>query len=503
MSSSSGIRVARRPPRVRGLRAVLVVGAFLLGVPVGVGWAAQSKERREVRYGVYFMAARIGGMTVKQAPTQFKGRSATRVDATTSVKLVALGEIEQNIDLTHILDDAAAPLFLTMKMSSGGHVTTVAASFFHDRVECTVDSQGTKTKKVVPIPKGVTLVADPEQLGDRAEKLKPGDKKRLYFFEPITLQVLPLDLEVLRTEPLEVNGKKIGATVVKTISPLTGEATDWLDDEGTLLKEESPLGMRIVQEDKPPAAVAGGYEPPVDFLLATSVKTTTQIAEPRSLKTLRVRISGIPEKRFVLSDARQKVQIESETPSVTALYEMQASDPPAETHATRHAAHDVGPGLGPATYLEVDDARIRKQAAEIVGSEKDPAVIAHKIHAWVHEHMKPNANIGVLRSATDVLKSKDGVCRDYSILFAALARAAGVPTRLCAGVLFFKDAFYYHAWDECRLGGPDGAWVPFDSTLPSDFVDATHIKFAEGDPTSMYQAVRVIGQLKAEILEYH
>ena len=33
-------------------------------------------------------------------------------------------------------------------------------------------------------------------------------------------------------------------------------------------------------------------------------------------------------------------------------------------------------------------------------------------------------------------------------------------------------------------------------------VDATHLKFAQGDPTAMFQAVRVVGQLKAEILEY-
>jgi hypothetical protein len=33
-------------------------------------------------------------------------------------------------------------------------------------------------------------------------------------------------------------------------------------------------------------------------------------------------------------------------------------------------------------------------------------------------------------------------------------------------------------------------------------VDATHIKFAQGDATNMFHAVRVVGQLKAEILEY-
>jgi transglutaminase-like putative cysteine protease len=499
-------------PRTRGLRAVLVVGAFLFGVPAVGGWAAQAKERRELRYGVYLLGSRIGESTVKQSPTQFKGRSATRIDSKTTIKIVVMGEVSQQIDLTHILDERATPLFLTMKMASSGNVTTVAASFFPDRVECTIDSQGTKSKKVVPIPKGVSLVADPQMVGEKAgkgKKLKPGTKLRVHFFEPMTLQILPLDLEVLREEPIEIDGKKVGATVVKTTNPISGESTDWLADDGTLLQEENRLGMRLVQEAKAPATVAGAYQPPVDFLLATSVKTTTQIQEPRAVKYLRVRISGIPEARFVLRDARQQAQIEPGAAPLTADYEVTAAVPDdaerpntAVPASPRPRGSASQPFLAPAPYLEVDDPRIRKQAAEIAAGEKDALIIARRVRAWVHGHMKAQTNIGVIRSATNVLESGEGVCRDYATLFAALARAAGVPTRLCAGIVFFKEGFYYHAWNECRVGGPDGPWVPFDSTLPDDFVDATHIKFSEGDPTSMFQAVRVVGQLKAEILEY-
>jgi Transglutaminase-like superfamily len=490
--------------RVRGLRAVLVVGAFLLGIPVSGGWSAQAKARRDLLYGVYFLGARIGGTTVKQSPMKFHGRDATRIDATTDIKMVALGEVSQTINLTHIIDAKGAPLFLNMKMVSAGHTTSVVASFFPNRVECTLDSQGTKSKKVVPIPKGVTLVADPQELGEHGTKtkLKPGAKIRVHFFEPMTLQILPLDLEVLREEVLELNGKKVGATVVKSTNSLSGESTDWLADDGTLLQEENRLGMRLVQEDKAPVAVAGAYQPPLDFALATSVKTTTKIDDPRAVRFLRVRISGIPEERFILSDTRQKAQGEKDGDTLTAVYEVASSDPATATGTVKPSPAETRPYLTAAPYLEVDDARIRRQAAEIAAGEKDPAVIARKVRDWVHEHMKAQTNIGVIRSATDVLKSGEGVCRDYATLFAALARAAGVPTRLCAGIVFFKEAFYYHAWDECRIGGPDAPWVALDSTLPDDFVDATHIKFAEGNPTDMFQTVRVVGQLKAEILEY-
>ncbi len=91
-----------------------------------------------------------------------------------------------------------------------------------------------------------------------------------------------------------------------------------------------------------------------------------------------------------------------------------------------------------------------------------------------------------------------GVCRDYAILFAALARNRGIPAKVVAGLTCVDGSFYYHAWVECFVG----EWVPFDATLPTDFVDATHIKLAEGDATSMFGMAKVIGSLKAKIISY-
>ena len=116
--------------------------------------------------------------------------------------------------------------------------------------------------------------------------------------------------------------------------------------------------------------------------------------------------------------------------------------------------------------------------------------------------MEKPTNVGTPRSAVEILRSRDGVCRDYATLFTAVARAAGVPTRLCSGIVYFKDAFYYHAWVECQLTPGIDGWYPFDATLDDDFVDATHVKFAQGDPADMFGAVRVVGQIQAEILDH-
>ena len=48
------------------------------------------------------------------------------------------------------------------------------------------------------------------------------------------------------------------------------------------------------------------------------------------------------------------------------------------------------------------------------------------------------------------------------------------PTRVCAGIVYFRDRFYYHAWAESYA---EGCWVPVDPGGCPGFVDATHIKF--------------------------
>lgn len=117
--------------------------------------------------------------------------------------------------------------------------------------------------------------------------------------------------------------------------------------------------------------------------------------------------------------------------------------------------------------------------------------------------MTPDASIGVPRTSTDIFARRRGVCRDYATLYTALARAAGVPTRLCSGIVYAEGKFFYHAWAESWVG----QWIAFDPTLYDpghgvDFVDATHIKFAQGDVTSMFAVVSIVGRLQIAVEDF-
>ena len=100
-------------------------------------------------------------------------------------------------------------------------------------------------------------------------------------------------------------------------------------------------------------------------------------------------------------------------------------------------------------------------------------------------------------SAREVLRALRGDCNEHAVLVTALARAAGIPARVVAGVVYLDDGFFYHAWSELWLG----AWVSADAVLDQMPVDATHVKLVEGGPERHLQLAQVIGRLSFAILE--
>jgi len=484
-------------------RAALVFAASLAAPLALAAPAPAPKPREQARFGIYLQEQRIGAMHSRVYDAKHANKPATRMEADMDVKILALGSaVEQNLRMTYLLTPVGRPITSTMTMSSGGRTTRIDARYEAERVVCAIDAAGQKSQKVVPIPKGVTLVGDPDAAKGKAAPLKVGQKATMHFFEPMTLTIHKIETEVLKTETRTVGGKTTRVFRIRSTNSFAGESESWVNDKGELLEDRSSLGLRLVREDLGAMPAAMDYTPPRDFAVATSVQTAVKIEAPRKLRTLRVRISGIPGADLVLSDARQQVVArETAGGKVTATYLVQVRDLPGR--ALPAAAPDAtGPGLGDAPYLGIADPAVRKQAEALAAGEKDRALIARRVRAWVKGHMQKPNNIGTPRAAAEILASRDGVCRDYATLFAAVARAAGVPTRICSGTIYFDGGFYFHAWVECQLEEGLGGWYPFDPTLDDDFVDATHIKFAQGDPLEMYGAVRVVGQIQAEVLEH-
>jgi hypothetical protein len=124
--------------------------------------------------------------------------------------------------------------------------------------------------------------------------------------------------------------------------------------------------------------------------------------------------------------------------------------------------------------------KIRDLAQQAVGNAKRPADKVKRILNFVAEYLTPNYEADHL-TVMDVLKEREGGGREYALLFATLARAAGVPAREVNGLAYVGDrskGFARHTWNEVVL---NGAWVPVDPIWKEIEIDATHIAFGSDD----------------------
>jgi hypothetical protein len=108
-----------------------------------------------------------------------------------------------------------------------------------------------------------------------------------------------------------------------------------------------------------------------------------------------------------------------------------------------------------------------------------------------------------LPSAREVLRTRVGDCNEHTVLYVAMARSLGIPSRIAVGLVYLHGAFYYHAWPEVYLEGPPGRglWVPVDPTLNEFPADATHVRLARGGLDRQAAIIPLIGHIKMAILE--
>lgn len=84
-------------------------------------------------------------------------------------------------------------------------------------------------------------------------------------------------------------------------------------------------------------------------------------------------------------------------------------------------------------------------------------------------------------TALQTLVDKKGVCINFSRLFVALCRAAGIPSRSVSGVIFLdgepgEDCFMHHQW--CEYVDNNNNWRSLDLTFSQDF-DINDIRYID------------------------
>jgi transglutaminase-like putative cysteine protease len=199
-------------------------------------------------------------------------------------------------------------------------------------------------------------------------------------------------------------------------------------------------------------------------------------------------------------DAPVAHRIEKDSEGNTVVY-VEAENPPKEIKVVetfRLTRREQRTALDPTkTRLISDDERrthakhldananvvisdeIQELAAKIAAEEKNPIVAARKLYDWTLENVEywvkypDRMKASPVGSSEHCLNTRTGNCTDFHSLWAALARASGIPTRLVYGSFFKKELDgqdkdqSYHCWPEFYV--PNYGWVPHDVAVADIF----------------------------------
>lgn len=507
-------RVSRLAGFLLCLSALAFSPHLLYAFPPNTPDAPAAATVETAYFGLYLANGKLGSATViRDAHATLRGKPAVRVQMAMTMDLKAFGAPTSVETKSVNWSDPAtgAPLETTSHSVSAGRVSDVTVTYTDHSLTYSANVQGSKKTETLTLKPNEHFLIDPSD-GANIQP-KAGMKLKGKIFSSETLALVDGEVEVLPKETVIIDGQAVQAFKILEKNPLA-PSTVWESDAGDLLRVDMPLGMQMLRQPKEIALAppkADGAAP--DLVSITSIVPTGQplTAEARRAESIVYRISGV-SKALPPNDAVQSITASGSKETVDVMVHPPAL--PNTPAATRFASADKAPErlrkyLSSTVYIPCTDPQFTTLAKEVVGTETDTAKASALIAAYVHKTITADPGIGALRTAPDILKEPRGVCRDYTTLFTAISRAAGIPTKQCVGLGFGRmtdgsGRFIGHAWPEVWVGATaDGKdrWVALEPTWGEAFADPTHIKLAEGEITDFFTVAADLARYKIEVLK--
>ncbi len=325
--------------------------------------------------------------------------------------------------------------------------------------------------------------------------LEVGKKYETYIFEPSMLLMgskledLIATIEVVAKEKIEI---PIGTfdTIKYTVNFNGSVSHIWITDKGELIKDVSSLGLIAIKEKED--LYQNENLERVDITEKTAISVNQTIDNPRKLDRLEVKLSGLASlDEFDLHDRNRQFLSDD-------LLVIKTEDISSFKYLTTipNKGTVVQEYSSPTNLIQSKNDKIIKLSKNIVGETTNPIDKVSLINSWIYNNLDKKPTISI-PNALDVLKTKSGDCNEHSVLFTALTRSLDIPTKIILGIVYLNGKFYYHAWNEVFLG----KWVSVDSTLNQLPVDASHIKFLEGDISRSSEIMKLVGKLNLQIID--
>lgn len=438
------------------------------------------KGREESFSGVYFRDERIGYVKNRLVPVAAGGFRLTQeaylrlniLEQAHPVHLLVEAGLAEDLKLRDFDFELTSPFYA---MQASGRVAG-------NRVDFTLNTGKEEIKD------SITLSQPPYLSTNRrgyllTQNLKEGDKIRLPYFDPLSLTGKDTVVEYLGYDKLLINGRVNRLHQFReTFSGV--KISFWLDEEGKVVKEESPAGFIFLAE--PEFRATDLPEIGKEILSSVSVPVAGKMPDDyASRRQLRVELTLPEDGEFDLGRDRQELQGTKLTISREELPGAGAQACPGPPEA-----------LASTPYVQSGNQMIGQQVEAILGETGPDLDKVRKLATWIFENLEKRPVLGIPDALT-TLDTRQGDCNEHAALFAALARRAGIPTRIAAGVTYHAGAFYYHAWNEVCL---DDRWLSLDTTKNQFPADVTHLKFVNGETDEQIKIGALLGRLGIEVL---
>ncbi len=456
----------------------------------------------------------LGGKRVGYASTTIRhatedGRELKQVDGQTVLRVQRFRQTtDQKIRFTDLQAADGSLLRLRATIEQGSEPLRMAGVVRGDRLELEIGTLGKTTKYSLPWSADCggfyavesSLVQKPMQ---------PGDERRLKMLIPGLTHLAEVELKAVGHEQVSLPGGQFKLLRIENVTRM-GPGQElrsvlWTDPEGEVLKSWTDtlnLETYRVPKDVALAEIEPGE---LDLGFDLAVKLTRAIPNPHTTVQARYRLTledGDPAE-LLPQGASQRVEAKGPHTAEVTVYALRpgtAGNPDAADETPAEA------DLRPSNMIQSDNAEIVRLTREAVGDEKDPWRKAVVLERFVGTYVKQKDYSQAFATAAEVARQREGDCTEHAVLLAAMCRAANIPARVAAGLVYLpgRRAFYFHMWTEAYI---DGRFIPLDATLSGGGIGAAHLKLTQASMegssafTAFLPIIRVIGKLKIEVIE--
>jgi hypothetical protein len=439
--------------------------------------------------GVFFQDQHVGFTVTRTSPASGGG---TLYESRSTFSVATFGQIQEVVTAGAALTDSEGRLQRFDFFMLASMVRLVARGEVRgDRIIMEVDQAGEVSTLEFPITEAPHVSLSVEDVIRRTD-LATVKRFSVPYFDPVTLSQGTMEIQVEGVEI--VAGSEEAYWIRSRMGDLETRAL--VLPNGEMLRQEGALGLSLVRMTAEAATAVPTSGEPVDLISLSAVQLKGRLGgDPRAIHTLRLQIRGVRPDQVWDGPPLQSVSGDEVTISMPMLLELPRL-PVADTSDPQWLV--TTPTI-PAGHLE-----LVQKAEEVIGDADSRLEAVKRLNEFVYTYVEKVPSMGVPNGLT-VLRSARGDCNEHTALFVSLARAADIPARIAAGVVYSDrvgehGAFYYHAWPEVLLGGPT-EWVPVDPTFGQVPADATHVKLVEGDLDRQIEIMGVMGKLGFTLIE--